>query len=190
MHSPFWMIFIDQIPAALSQLPDSLSVVLDGVLKHGVFLHHVARSHLVLGTVLSHHVQFLFAHPGLCLSRVEIVLQNTQKTVQFWARQHRIIGITCYIQFLFTHLSRVEIVLQNTPKTLQFWARAHTNIYYELYIFGVSVKNSVTGETLNTAQILQKIQGPSPFQQGAYEKPKCLSKLSVTNTSINQCQLK
>ena len=70
------MPLIDQITTPLPELSDRLCVVVDSCLEAAVFLEHVRGSHLVLGTVLTHHVQLLLAHPSLRLSSVKEVLQG------------------------------------------------------------------------------------------------------------------
>lgn len=74
------MFFIHQVAAPLSKLADRLSVVVDCLLKTAMFLQHVGSAHLVLGAVITHHVQLLLTHPRLSLRGIEKVLQSMMDT--------------------------------------------------------------------------------------------------------------
>ena len=72
---PVGVSLVHQVATALSQLTDGFRVVVHGLLETAVFLQHVGGAHLVLGTVLTHHVQLLLTHPCLSLRSIEKVLQ-------------------------------------------------------------------------------------------------------------------
>lgn len=68
------MFFGSELPDSLSQLTDSLCIIVDSLLQNLVFLHEVLRGDLILASIFHHHVEFLFAHPGFRLVCIEQVL--------------------------------------------------------------------------------------------------------------------
>lgn len=65
------MFISSKMSNSLSQLPDSVRVIIDRLLQYLMFLHEVLCRDLILSSVFYHHVQFLLAHPGLGFVRVE-----------------------------------------------------------------------------------------------------------------------
>ena len=75
---PVWVFLHFKLATSFPKLSDSFGKVIDSLLECGMLVEEVACAHLVLCTVIAHHVKLLLRHPSFGFCRIEKVLKMEQ----------------------------------------------------------------------------------------------------------------